>query len=342
MLFKIALILDWSKVVRFLVTGATGFIGVWLVRHLLEKGHEVSVVARSDSLPEEISGRGVKVFKGDIVDRDSLGRAFQNQQGVFHLAGYVGYKKWEREIMRRVNVDGTQNVIDQCLRQGVQRLVHVSSVNAIGASFEKSVLNEESPYNLSKYHLGYSDTKKQAEDLVRSHCDKLDAVIINPSTVYGPGDMKKSSRSVQVKVAKGKFPFFTEGGVSIADVFEVSRAMLTAFENGRRGERYILAGENLTIKEVFDLIAQEAGVPPPKHHLPNIAVKALGKMGDIFETFGKKGPINSESAVLSQMYHWFDSSKAQRELNYRLISAKTCIHNSVQWMKDKGMIPAKL
>ncbi len=329
--------LDWSKVVRFFITGATGSIGTPLVMHLLKSGHDVSILSRQDQTPEELSGHGIRVFRGDISDSETLARAFKDHDGVFHLAGYIGYKKHERAIMEKVNVEGTQNVVTACLKSGIKRLLHVSTVNAIGATFDKKVLDENTPYNLAKFNLGYSETKKAAEELVKAE-KRLDSVIISPSTAYGAGDMAKKSRSIQVKVAQGKFPFYSGGGVSVADLNEVVKGMLTAYEKGRSYERYILGGENLTIKEVFSLIAIEAGAKPPYLYLPNLLMNFVGFWGDIMEKMGTKGPINSESAILGQMYHWFDSGKAQRELNYKITPAKVCIHNSIEWMRKKGML----
>ena len=322
---------------RFFVTGATGSLGIPLVKLLLKSGHDVSILSRTDKTPDDLSGLGIRTFKGDISEIDSLTRAFKGHDGVFHLAGYIGYKRNERPIMEKVNIEGTRNVITSCLNGNIKRLLHVSTVNAIGASFEKKVLDETATYNLTKFHLGYSETKKAAEELVKAE-KRLDSVIVSPSTAYGAGDMAKKSRSVQVKVARGEFPFYSGGGVSIADIDGVASGMLSAYEKGRSGERYILGGENLTLREVFTLIANEAGAKPPHIYLPGVVMNALGFWGDLMEKLGTKGPLNSESAILAQMYHWFDSGKAQRELNYKITPARVSIHNSVQWMRDKGML----
>lgn len=324
---------------RFFVTGATGSLGVPLVKHLLASGHEVSILSRQDSAPDELKNSRIKIFKANLLDRGGLVHAFKGHDGIFHLAGFIGYKKFEHAAMQSVNVEGTRSVIAACLEAGVKRLLHVSTVNAIAASFDKKVLDETAEYNLSKFNLGYAESKRAAEQLVKSE-KRLDSVIVSPSTVYGAGDMAKKSRSVQVKVAKGKFPFYSNGGVSVAELGEVVNGMLQAYLKGRSGERYILGGENLTIKECFTLIAQEAGAKPPHIFLPNFAMNALGAWGDLMEKLGTKGPINSESAILAQMYHWFDSGKAQRELNYKIVPAKVSIHNSIQWMKEKGMLSA--
>ncbi len=325
---------------RFFVTGATGFIGSWLVRHLIDEGHEVSVLSRRESIPPELTGLPIQVIRANLNDSFGLAKAFKGHEGVFHLAGYVGYKKSEREIMHKVNVDGTKCVVEACKLSSIKRLVHFSSVNAIGASFDKSVLDENAVYNLSKFHLGYSETKKESEAIVKAAAQDLDVVILNPSTVYGPGDALKGSRSTQVKVAKGKFPFYTDGGVSVADIQQIIKATLAAYHKGRSGERYILAGENLSIKQVFDIITDCAGVSRANIKMPSWLVFSLGKFGDVMESLGSKGPVNSESAVLSEMYHWFSSAKAERELGYKPTSARAAIESSVNWMKEQGLLNA--
>jgi dihydroflavonol-4-reductase len=322
------------------VTGATGFIGSWLVRHLVEKSHSVSILSRRHELPTEFRGLPVKVVTGDLDKLDLLKSAFSGSDAVFHLAGFIAYKKNDIPEMEKTNVVGTQNVVDAVLAAKTPRLIHMSTVNAIGASLNQAVLNEASEYNLSKYNFGYSQTKLAAEKIVMTACREknLNAVVVNPSNVYGYGDAKKGSRSTQLKVARGKFPFYTSGGVSIANVHDVVAATVTAYQKGRTGERYILGGENITIEEMFRLIATAAGVKPPSFKLPNEAVKILGYLGDGLETLNLKGPINSATAFLSLMFHWFDSSKAQKELDYRVTPAKISIEQSVAYMRESGLI----
>jgi dihydroflavonol-4-reductase len=170
---------------------------------------------------------------------------------------------------------------------------------------------------------------------------ELNAVMINPSTIYGAGDAKKGSRGTQLKVARAKFPFYTAGGVSVVAVEDVVDAIISAWKRGRSGERYIISGENLTIKQLFTEIAQAAGVKPPSIFLPTPIVKLLGKIGDLMESFGSKGPINSENAWTSTLYHWFDSSKAKKELGLNPKSASYAIGQSVAWMKQNGYLDKK-
>jgi dihydroflavonol-4-reductase len=245
-----------------------------------------------------------------------------------------------REAMEKVNVGGTGNVIEAIQQTRRSKLVYMSSVTAIGASFDGKPLNENSPYNVKHLNLGYFETKKAAEDLVVEACrrGRVEAVILNPSTIYGAADAKKGSRKTQLKVAQGRLPFYTSGGVSVVSVHDVVGALLKAREISRNGERYILAGENMTIKELFHRIAALAGVKPPRIYLPNFVVHGLGKAGDLMESFGRKGPLNSETAWTSTLFHWFDHSKAERELGFKPRPAQEALRESVEWMRNNGML----
>ncbi len=325
---------------KVLVTGATGFLGGWLVRRLLEEGHHVRIIKRPKSSLEELEGLSLDIQPGDVTDLASLTQACRGVDTVFHLAGLIAYTRSQRAAMEKVNVEGTANVLKACSSNGVRKLIHLSSVVAIGASFDgKKPLDEESPFNIHHLDLGYFETKYQAEQLVRAAVNdgKIDAVMINPSTIYGPADAKKGSRGVQLKVAKGKFPFYPSGGVSVVAVEDVIDAIIAAWDKGRKGERYIVSGENLLIKDVFDLIAREAGVKPPTIALPRPAIFAIGKVGDFLESIGKKGPLNTENAWTSILYHWFDSTKAQKEFGLKLKPAEYAIGQSVKWIKDHGL-----
>lgn len=323
-----------------LVTGATGFVGAWLVKGLLAQGEEVHVLHRPSSSLDELEGLKFTSKLGDITDISSLESACAGVDTVFHLAGVVGYSRALRPVMERANVGGTRNVVEILKKQKRAKLVYMSSVVAVGASFDKTPLNEESPYSIKHLNLGYFETKRDAEILVREACRKgeIEATILCPSTIYGAADAKKGSRKTQIKVAQGKFPFYTSGGASIVSVHDIVSATLRAREVGRNGERYILSGENLTIHELFNRIAGLAGVKPPGIHLPNAVVHALGKVGDGLEKIGRKGPLNSETAWTSTLYHWFDHSKAKRDLGFNPRPAQTALKESVDWMKENGIL----
>lgn len=324
---------------KVLVTGATGFVGGWLVRDLVEKGHEVTCLVRSPESCEDL--KDVELVKGDVTDLDSLTGPMPGVETVFHLAGVVGYSRAQRKIMDAVNVQGTENVIHAMKQKSVNKMVYMSSVVAIGASFDgKQPLDENSPYNIKHLNLGYFETKRLAEEAVfrSTAAGEIEAVALNPSTIYGPGDAKKGSRKTQLKVAQGKFPFYTSGGVSIVSVRDVIAAVMAAWERGRNGERYIVSGENITIKRLFEIIAEKASVKPPGLYLPNPVVHTLGKVGDLLENMGSKGPINSENAWTSTMFHWFSNEKAKQQLGLNPMSAEQAIGESVDWIREQGWI----
>ena len=316
---------------KALVTGATGFLGSHLCKALCEKGWEVHILRRLKSDISELKNLSLNVHTGDVTDLDSFMRAGRGMDVIFHLAGLVSHSN-QLNAMQKVNVHGTKQAIQVCKQQGI-KLIYASSVVAVGASTKPVVLNEESSYEPSLSEIGYFQTKKQAEILVQNACKKreISAVILNPSTVYGAGDMKKESRKAQKRVAQGLFPFYTSGGVSVVDVKSVTQAFLQAVEKGRTGHRYILSGENISIKQLFSLIAQTAGVKPPFIPLNRFFLGALGRAGTGLQKLGFRFPVSRESARLACLYHWFDNSKAVQELGFAPSKARTAIKDSINW-----------
>lgn len=328
---------------KILVTGATGFIGSWLVKKLnQQQDTEVTILARQPAPHALLEGCLYDVAIGDITKPETLVTPVQDADVIYHLAGFIGYKREERALMEQINVLGTKNLVDLAVKSDrLQRFIHFSSVVAVGAGQSpEQVMDETSPFNLHHLNLGYFETKLAAEKIIQQAFLEhgLPAVMVNPSTVYGAGDATKPSRKTQLKVARGEFKFYTEGGVSVTHIEDVIDATLSAATKGRLGERYILAGENITIKQLFELIAEAAGVPAPSTKIPSTALKALGKSGDLAQRFGLKAPFDSEKLGVAMMYHWFDSRKAREELDYQPRSARDAITESVQWMKDQGLL----
>lgn len=321
---------------KVIVTGANGFLGSNLCKKLLEQGYKVSVLVRRNSDISELAHLNLEYHYGDILDLNSMILAFRNQDYVFHLAGLISYKKYDRERMHKVNVEGTYNVIEACKLNQVKKLINLSSVATVGSSFNKNILDETSPYTVTQLQIGYFETKKEAENLVikAAKHNEIFAVCVNPSTIYGSADAKKGSRRNQVKVAKGIMPFYTSGGVNVVSVDDVTDGILLALEKGQSGERYIISGENITIKELFELIAQAAHVKAPSKQIPNFVLQIAGFFGDLF----KKG-ISRDNANTATMFHWFKHDKATKELGYvPKHSARYAIQQSVNWMKENGYL----
>lgn len=326
---------------KVVVTGANGFLGSWLTKRLASDGYDTHIVARKSSDLSDLQGIKYKSLIGDVTDLKSLEKAFEGADQIFHLAGVVAYKKSQRELMEKVNFIGTQNVIQAMKTQKIKKLLHLSSVVSIGAGFtSQEILNENSRYNLEHLNLGYFETKRKAELAVitATKNSEIEGIIVNPSTIYGPADAKKGSRSIQLKVAKGQFPFYTGGGVNVVGVSDVVEGIMLAIIKGKPSERYILSGDNWTIQKLFQQIASEANVQAPRIKLPDFVLHALGSLGDLGQAFGLKGGISKENAWTSTLFHWFDNSKAKKELGFSPGPAEAAIHASVEWIQQQGML----
>jgi dihydroflavonol-4-reductase len=319
---------------RVLVTGATGFLGNWITRRLVEMGDQVRIIKRPSTPIGDLGGLSLDVRPGDVLDRPSLETACEGVDLVYHLAGLVAYSRAERAAMEQVNVQGTKNVLEACKARGVGRLLHASSVVTIGASRTPIALNEDSTNPIADLRLGYFDTKLQAEKLVleADRRGEIEAYLINPATIYGPGDARKGSRATQLKVVAGRFPFYPPGGVNIVHIDDVVDMTIKICQARARGKRYIISGENVTIKDLFVRLAGLAGVRPPLIPLSRRAIFAMGRMGDALERIGQKGPLNSETAWTSTLYHWFEPKNITAEFGFRPRSADEALALSVRWI----------
>ena len=317
-----------------LVTGATGFLGRHLVNDLINKGQQVSILARNSSDISFISDKPVRIFYGDITDSSSVLAATKDKEVVYHLAGLIAYKKEERPLMEKINVQGTDNILKACVSNRVSKFLHLSSVAAIGANFQPQPIDEDFNYNLGKYNLGYFETKRKAEELVVKtfYETGLKTYLINPSTIYGMGDAMKNSRKTQAKVAQGRFIFYPPGGVNVVYVGDVVKAIDLCLKKGQPARRYIIGGENMTIKKLFSTIAEIAGVRAPKIPLPVPLLKGFGFLGDFMEKFSIKSSLSSETALIASLYHWFLNKRARKELGFQPTPVRKALEESVFWM----------
>ena len=273
---------------RVYVTGASGFIGSHVARELREAGAEV----RDEWV--------------DLSDRERLAQAIAGCDAVFHLAALYSYDAPAREHTR-VNVEGTQIVVELCRELGVRRLVHTSTAGTCGPVPGRPATEEDSPpgFELS---VPYKRTKLEAERIVLAAArDGLDAVVVNPTTPVGDGDRFPTPTGRMIEgVASGRYRAFVPTGVNIVDVRDVARGHVLAFERGRGGERYILGGADLKLGELFGAIADLAGRPRPRVELPHAAARVLARLG----------VANPEEVTLARLPMWFSWAKAERELGY--------------------------
>lgn len=328
---------------RLAVTGASGLLGGNLAAELLKAGHEVVATRRARTKVAHLDDLAIEWRPADLADRDSLARAFDGCEAVFHCAGTVGGERAVTPGVRDTNVGGTQRVIDACLAAGVSRLVHTSSVSAIGLATNGVACDETARWNFDEdtgLLDAYAVTKHEAEELVRrAAAGALDAVIVNPTFMLGPRDAGPSSGALIVSIAKGRVPGWTPGYNNFVDVRDVARGMIAAWARGRRGERYILGGHEMTYRECFEAIARVAGVRPPRFGLPYPLAKVVGRVGDVLEARGRRTLLNSPRVeYLYTKRFRFRSSKAAEELGYSYGPLEPAIRDALDWFRTAGML----
>jgi dihydroflavonol-4-reductase len=329
---------------KVLVTGATGFVGFHVVRKLLEAGRSVRILRRQSSSTKMIEGLSVETVLGDVTDRNSVFKAAEGCEAVFHVAGHVSFWRGAREIQNRINIDGTRNVVESCLAHKVKRLVHTSSIAAIGHATDGQLGDETIPYNWWPLRLNYNNSKFLAEEEVRRGIERgLDAVIVNPSIVFGAGDLNLNAGAMVFQAARGRLKIYPKGGGCTCSVEDVAEGHILAFEKGRTGERYILGGENYAWKDLFRIICEVVGQPPPRIPLPTAAMKAFGFFSDALSRITHKEPaVTPETARITPLKVYYSSDKAIRELGYKISPFRDTIRQTYEWYLANGYIRSSL
>jgi dihydroflavonol-4-reductase len=319
-----------------LVTGGTGLVGNNVIRMLLEGGTRVRALVRGQPNGRPLAGLSVQHSVGDVTDRDAVHRAVAGAKVVIHSAAlvHVGWRKLEE--MRRVNVEGTRLVAEAARREGA-RLIHVSSVDALGLTADGSPATEETPHG-GMVECPYVVTKRAAEQAVLEEVDRgLDAVIVNPVFMLGPWDWKPSSGRMLLEVGGGRGLLAPPGSNDFVDVRDVAAGIIAAISAGRRGRRYILGGHPLKYVDAWRMFAQVAGRRPPRGEAPPGVVRIAGRIGDLIAgCLGHEGPVNSAATGMSMLNHNFDCSRARRELGYTIRSLETTIDDSWRWFVGMG------
>jgi dihydroflavonol-4-reductase len=326
---------------RVAITGASGLLGGNLAAELIAAGHEVVATRRAGTQVAHLSDLPISWRDADLADEDALASAFEGAAAVFHCAAAVTIKREVTPEMRAVNVDGTRRVIDACVKAGVARLVHTSSVVAIGLSEDGRPCDETATWNFDKQGLldAYAITKHEAEDVVRGEIGRVDAVIVNPTYMFGPRDARPSSGKLILEVVRRRLPGWTPGYNNFVDVRDVARGMIGAWQKGRRGERYILAGHDMTYRRVFETIAKVADVKPPRLPAPNLIARLVGKWGDFVERRGGEPVVNSTQVRYAFTDRFrFASTKAARELGYKYGPLEPAIHDALDWFRANHML----
>jgi len=324
-----------------LVTGATGFVGAAIVRALLATGCAVRVLARPNSDRRNLAGLDIEIGEGALEDAASLAASVAGCRYLFHAA--ADYRLWvpDPAAMFRANVDGTRDLMLAALEAGVERIVYTSSVATLGIVKGGSA-DEATPSGIDDMIGPYKQSKFAAEVGVRELIAErgLPAVIVNPSTPVGPGDVKPTPTGrVILEAAKGKVPAYVDTGLNIVHVDDVAAGELLAAERGTIGERYILGGENLPLAEILVEVARVAGRRPPSIKLPYAVVLPIAAGAEMMARLTGREPFTTLDGVrMSRKKMYFSSAKAMRELGYAPRPAIQAIADAVAWFEANGYL----
>lgn len=325
-----------------LITGGTGFLGSYIIKALVEKNYSVRAIRRSSSLPSWIPGsilKKVEWVEGDILDVVSLEEAMEGIDTVIHAAAIVSFTKKERKKMYKVNVDGTANVVNMALEKGVRRLIHISSVAALGRTTTGGHVNEEKKWEDSKANTHYGTSKYKAELHVwRGMGEGLDAVILNPSTILGYGDWHQGSSAIFRNVYE-EFSWYTEGINGFVDVEDVARSVLGFLENKISEERFIVNGDSWAFKKLQDTIATEFGKKPPTKKTTPFLMAIAWRVEKIKSFFtGKRPLLTKESARVARSQTWFENEKILRTLpGFQFTPLEKTIHAACMKYKSTAI-----
>jgi len=325
---------------KALVTGATGFVGSHVARVLAEKGAELRVLVRSSSNLKNIEGLNAERVVGDLRDADSLEKAMSGCDAVFHVA--ADYRLWvdDPEQMYKANVEGTRALLKAAKESGVRRVVYTSSVATMGFISNGHLADENSPVSLDNMIGPYKRSKFMAEQLAMEAGRKeMDVVTVNPTTPVGDHDIKPTPTGrIVVDFLKKKFPAYVDTGLNLVDVDECARGHVEAFEKGQSGERYILGGENLTLKQILDKLGAITGLPSPTIKVPYVVALATGVVDEVFtgRIMGKEPRATIDAVRMGKKKMFVTSAKAERELGWRQVTVDNALQRAVDWFRANG------
>ncbi len=303
-----------------LVTGATGFLGSRLVSRLLKTGQSVRVLVRDASRLATcgLDPDDLEMIVGDITDPDAVARAISGVATVYHCAAFVGLGGLsDRPRLRRVNVGGTATIVNAAIESGVRRMVFTSSIAALGRSDEHTeCLDENTEWTESPLNSAYAISKYHSElEVYRGIAEGLDAVVVNPSVIMGPGRRGENTMQIAESIYRRKLPALPSGATNVVDVEDVVSGHMAAMENGKCGERYLLAGENLSWTAIIETLARSLNVPPPTRTMSLRAALFLGGISELLSVVTKKPPlISRETARLTGHRVCYENRKARTEL----------------------------
>jgi dihydroflavonol-4-reductase len=325
------------------VTGATGFVGSHVAEALAARGADLRLLVRSESKRDNIAGLKVETVIGDLLKPDSFKKAMTGCDFVFHLA--ADYRLWVRDPdqMYRANVEGTRAIIQAAQECGVRRVIYCSSVATMGFLSDGSIADENSPVSLTEMIGHYKRSKFMAEQVaLEAGRSGRNVVVVNPTTPIGERDIKPTPTGrIIVDFLNRKFPAYVDTGLNLVDVKDVVRGHLLAMEGAVPGERYILGGENLTLKQILDKLARLTGLPSPKTRVPHAVAMGFAVVDQFLvgTVMGKEPRATVEAVRMGRKKMFASSAKAERELGYKSVPVENALERAVEWFQAHGYAP---
>lgn len=321
------------------VTGATGFIGASIVRELLKDGREVRVLVRAGSDTSNLAGLDIELWRGDLLDHDSLRQGLRGCDVLYHAA--ADYRLWTRnpQQMYRINVEGTKAVLDAALENALSRVIYTSSVGTLGNPGDGTPGTEDTPVALTDMVGHYKKSKFLAEREAERFVSRgLNLVIVNPSTPVGPLDIKPTpTGKIIVDFLNRKMPAYLDTGLNIIAVEDCARGHILAERKGRVGQKYILGNTNLTLRDIFGLLEEITGLAAPRVRLPYTPILLAAYVNEgLARITGKEPLIPLAGVQMAAKFMFFDSAKAVRELGLPQTPVKDALERAVEWFRGNG------
>lgn len=326
---------------KILVTGADGLLGSNLVRELLSRGHAIRAFVQPGRQQKTLEGLPIEKSAGNLLNPDEVIKAAEGCEAIIHCAASTAVWPIRSEIINKVNIDGTKNIIEAVYKNNIQRLIYVGTANSFGFGSKSQPGVEGNPYKSATYGLDYMDSKYKAMQVVLEEVktNKLPAVIVNPTFMFGPYDSTPSSGAMIVALYKGKVPGYTKGGRNYLRAKDAAVAIANALTKGSVGECYILGNENLSYREIFTKISNTIGVKPPSLAIPSVFAKLYGRIGSIIGNVTGNAPaISYPLARISADEHYYNPAKARTELGLPQTPVETGIRESFEWLKENGYL----
>jgi len=325
---------------KIFLTGATGFIGHHVARALAAQGAELRMLVRKTSPLDNLEGIAGDTHVGDLGEPETIRPALAGCDAVMHVA--ADYRLWipDPSAMYKVNVDGTRELLRMAREEGVPRFVYTSSVATMGFRMDGIVVNEDSPVSLSKMVGHYKRSKYLAEQEAMAAAQRgQDVIVLNPTTPIGPNDRKPTPTGrIVVDFLNGKFPAYMDTGLNLVDVAQVARTHVAALTQGKPGRRYILGGENLTLKQILDKMAAITGIPSPSIKIPFLLAATYAFFEELWtgKLHGREPRATLEEVRMGRKKMFVSSARAQQELGFQMAPVYPAMRAAIEWFYANG------